>query len=142
MRSSDGLNIVSCPLLMAMLPMSFMKAAGLSAGLIVVYILFGGFWGASLVGLFKTLLICGSLGVAGIMSYQMSGGFMGLTQQRPIFCLAYPFSGRSRQRISIHLFSGEWFCLNPNLHAGNSSGKDMPSSKKGVFVSLILAGPI
>ncbi|ABO49867.1 Na+/solute symporter [Desulforamulus reducens MI-1] len=125
----------AAPLLMAMLPISFMEAAGLSAGLIVVYILFGGFWGASLVGLFKTLLICGSLGVAGIMSYQMSGGFMGLTQQLPIFAWLTPFpAGVGKELASIFSVVIGFISTQTYMQA-IFAGKDVPSSRKGVLLA-------
>lgn len=50
-------------------------ATVVSVVLMIVYVAFGGLWGAGLVGVAKTALICVGVGACGIMTLCMDGGF-------------------------------------------------------------------
>lgn len=57
---------------------SFVWSALLSMALMIVYVVFGGLWGAGLGGIVKTVLIYASAAVAGITVWHWSGGYAGL----------------------------------------------------------------
>ncbi len=77
-------NLLSAvPLIMALLHLSSMQAAGLVLIFTLLYVFLGGVWGTGLVGVFKTVLIIASLGTAGVIAWQGVGGASGLTGSLP-----------------------------------------------------------
>jgi len=58
-------------------------AAALTFTLMIVYVLFGGLWGAGLVGIAKTVLLYLSVGICGIMAVSLQGGISAFTAALP-----------------------------------------------------------
>jgi len=51
--------------------------------LMIAYVLFGGLWGAGLVGIAKTLLLSLAVGACGLMALNLQGGWSGFTSVLP-----------------------------------------------------------
>ena len=51
-------------------------ATVLTVILMLAYVMFGGVWGAGMVGMAKTGLLCASIGLCGILAYTMNGGLL------------------------------------------------------------------
>jgi len=66
------------PLLRSMIPISNVMAAGVAVLLILLFVLFGGYFATSLGGLLKIFLILGSLLISGIIALTAFGGFGGM----------------------------------------------------------------
>ena len=75
--------LAAIPLLVIMFGLDAAGAAALAVGLIVLYVITGGFWAASLVGLIKLVLIYTSMLVAGIMGLSFLGGVAGMSAALP-----------------------------------------------------------
>jgi len=68
----------SLALLHSWMPLDWRYAAAGAAVLMGVYVLFGGLWGAGLMGVSKVILTLISLLAAGVLSYTLMGGFPGM----------------------------------------------------------------
>lgn len=110
--------------------------------LIISYIFFGGFFGSSLVGSIKTILLYTTLTYAGIFVVNRFGGFNGYVQSFP----RDPWFNL----FSDGLFNG--LAMGFSLVVGVSStqtylqaifsGKNASESRKGAFLSALLIPPI
>ncbi|GHV53587.1 sodium:solute symporter [Deltaproteobacteria bacterium] len=58
-------------------------ATGLTVVLMIFYVFFGGIWGTGLVGVAKTLLLCITVGICGIMAFYWQGGWSAFTVVLP-----------------------------------------------------------
>jgi len=70
-------GLAAIPLLTSLFPVSAQLAAVLFTLALLTCVIFGGFWGASLVGLIKLVLIYAVLFIAGLTGYHLLGGFQG-----------------------------------------------------------------
>lgn len=75
--------LAAIPLLTLLLPLTSLQAGAVALALIICYVIFGGFWGTSLVGLLKTALLCLSLFAAGMAGFGLIGGWPGLRAAFP-----------------------------------------------------------
>lgn len=130
--------LAAIPLLMVLLPLSLWEAASLAIAFIILYIYFGGFWGASLVGLFKTVLIYASLGVAGVFSLQLAGGFAGLQESLPVFPYFSPFPGGMGKELASVFSVVVGFISTQTYMQAVFAGKDVRSSRNGVYLAGLL----
>jgi len=131
--------LASIPLITSIFPLEPYIAAVTVMILIVSYVIFGGAWGTSLVGLTKTILLYTSLFVAGCISLKLFGGINGLLDSftpQPWFNL-FPHG------ISQELASG--FSVIVGFTSTQSylqvifSGRDVKASRKGaVLAGLII----
>lgn len=64
-------------------PMSTVWAVALTAVLMVVYVFFGGAWGAGMVGIVKTILLYAVTLICGITAVSLAGGFSAFTETLP-----------------------------------------------------------
>ncbi len=55
----------------------------LTVTLMIAYVLFGGVWGAGIVGMAKTALLFAALGISGILAFYWQGGLSGFTAALP-----------------------------------------------------------
>ncbi len=134
--AAQGLSAV--PVLTSLFPVSPQLAAVFFTLALLIFIMFGGFWGASLIGLIKLFLIYAVLFAAGLTSYHLLGGYQGARQSFP---------------------AGSWFSLFPQgvgkeLASGFSviigfistqtylqpvfSAKNTRSARLGVFLAGLL----
>ena len=51
--------------------------------LMLVYVVFGGVWGSGYVGIAKTILLYGSVGICGIIALKLGGGFLAFREALP-----------------------------------------------------------
>ncbi|NLI11450.1 MAG: sodium:solute symporter family protein [Peptococcaceae bacterium] len=79
--AAQGLSAV--PVLTSLFPVSPQLAAVFFTLALLIFIMFGGVWGASLIGLIKLFLIYAVLFIAGLTSYHLLGGFQGARQSFP-----------------------------------------------------------
>lgn len=77
--------LAAMPLVTSLLGFHSVQAATLIFILVVVYVLFGGVWGAGLVGIFKTVLIYITLLSVGYLSFTNMGGVSGFVQAFPSY---------------------------------------------------------
>lgn len=70
--------LAAIPLLTSVLPLTPLQSGAVILLLMIGYVIFGGFWGTSLVGFLKTFLICASLFAAGVTGWGLIGGWPGL----------------------------------------------------------------
>ncbi|NLC51520.1 MAG: hypothetical protein GX764_04350 [Firmicutes bacterium] len=59
--------------------------AALAVSMTACFIFFGGFWGAGMSGLYKTILLYGALVIGGILAFLWAGGWSGLRNSFPQF---------------------------------------------------------
>ncbi|SHE74273.1 sodium:solute symporter family protein [Desulforamulus putei] len=130
--------LAAIPLLMVMLPVTSLEAALLATAFMVLYIFFGGFWGTSLVGLFKTVLIYASLGVAGVFSLKLAGGFTGLQENLPVFPYFSPFPGGMSKELASVFSVVVGFISTQTYMQAVFAGKDVRSSRNGVYLAGLL----
>ena len=67
-------------LLITIFPVSHLAAAVISIGLMAVYVIFGGMWGAGLGGVAKLILLYVSAILGGVLVFALAGGFSGLME--------------------------------------------------------------
>lgn len=75
--------LAAVSLLTSLFSIADTMAAFIAVVLIIIYVSFGGVWGASLVGLAKTVLLFGSLLVSGFVALSKTGGWPGLRAAFP-----------------------------------------------------------
>ncbi|MFX4262694.1 sodium:solute symporter family protein [Pelotomaculum propionicicum] len=76
-------GLAAVPILTSIFPVSSQVAAVVFTLALITYIMFGGLWGASLVGFIKLILIYAALFIAGYIVYNMSGGVSGFRYSFP-----------------------------------------------------------
>ncbi|CCO07460.1 sodium:solute symporter family protein [Desulforamulus hydrothermalis] len=130
--------LAAIPLLMVILPVTSGEAALLATALMVLYIFFGGFWGTSLVGLFKTVLIYASLGVAGIFSLKMAGGITGLQNHLSDFPYFTFFPGGLSKELAAVFSVVVGFISTQTYMQVVFAAKDVRSARNGVLLSGLL----
>lgn len=117
-------------------------AALIAAGLIIAYVIFGGVWGAGLVGTAKTLLLYLSLLVIGTLAYGMVGGVTGLRASFPPF----PWLSLFGRGLTKDLAGG--FSLLVGVISTQTylqaifSGRDVRASRTGAVISGLLIPPM
>lgn len=130
--------LAGIPLLMSILPVSVMQAALIALGFIMIYVIFGGFWGTSLVGALKTILLYVALGGAGLYCLQFSGGFSGLVQGLP----TTPYFNLFPTGISKE--SAQFFSVVVGLISTQTymqvvfAGRDVRASRNGMVLAGLL----
>lgn len=136
-----GQLLSSVALLSASLGASSSVAILVAVALMTSHVLFGGAWGAGLVGMVKSVLIYVSLAVAGVIAYRLSGGLRGLKAvlaPYPWFSLFGRGVGRDAAAglsVVIGLLSTQTY-----LQA-MFAGKDVATCRKAAFISAMLIPP-
>ncbi|HCF70083.1 MAG TPA: sodium:solute symporter [Syntrophomonas sp.] len=131
-------GLASIPLLTSLFPVSAQLAAVFFTMALITYIIFGGFWGASLVGLIKLVLIYAVLFVAGLTGYQLLGGFQGANYAFPegTWLSLFP-QGKGKELASIFSvvvgFISTQTYLQPVFAAKNNR-----SARLGVYLAGLL----
>lgn len=106
--------------------------------LVISYVIFGGVWGAGLVGLLKTFLICFSLFIAGILAYNLGGGLSGFREIYP----PYPWFSLFGRGYAVDLAAA--FSLLVGVLSTQTylqavfSGKNTKSSQQGAIISGLI----
>jgi len=134
--------LAAIALLTTIFRVSPFTAAIIAAALIIAYVIFGGVWGAGLVGTAKTLLLYFSLLVIGILAYGMVGGMSGLRASLP----AFPWFSLFGRGVTKDLAGG--FSLLVGVISTQTylqamfSGRDVAASRTGAVISGLLIPPM
>lgn len=130
--------LAAIPLLAIIFGLDPFRAAVAAVGLIVLYVIAGGFWAASMVGLIKLILIYLSMLVAGIMSLYFLGGLDGMREALPLkpYLTLFP-RGIGKELASVFSviigFSSTQTYLQP-LFAASS----VKSARRGLFLGATM----
>jgi SSS family solute:Na+ symporter len=133
--------LAAVALLTSMLSMSDWLAAVLAVLLIIAYVVFGGVWGASLVGLTKLIFLYGILAVTGPLAYSLVGGWQGLHGALP----SYPWFSLFGRGLQVDLAAG--FSLLVGVLSTQTyvqaifSGRDAAAARKGALLAAFLIPP-
>lgn len=131
-------GLAAIPILTSLFPVSPQLAAVIFTLALITYIMFGGFWGASLVGLIKLILIYAILFIAGLIGYQQLEGFHGARQAFP----AGTWFSLFPQGVGKELASGfsvvVGFISTQTYLQPVFAAKDTRSARRGLFLAGIL----
>jgi len=141
------LNIVAQVLSAVALITSMFKMLPFSAAVIAIlimatYVIFGGVWGAGIVGVAKLLLLYLAMLVGGIISYKGLGGLSGIFSTFP----ANPYFNLFGRGFWVDFAAG--FSLVIGVISTQTyfqavvSGKSVKEAKKGALISAIIIPPI
>ena len=130
--------LAAIPLMMSLLPVGTLEAALLTVLLIITYIFLGGIWGSSLVGIFKTLLIYISMGVAGVYCLRLAGGLTGLQQGLPSFPWFSLFPSGISKELAACFSVVVGFISTQTYMQAVFAGKDSRAARKGILLSAVL----
>jgi len=141
------LNIVAqilaaMALLTSMFNIPPLLAAFLAVFLVISYVIFGGVWGAGLVGVLKTFLIYFSMVIVGILAYRLGGGISGFANSFAPF----PWFSLFGRGVGKDLAAG--FSLLVGVLSTQTylqamfSGKTVQSSRNGALISGLIIPPI
>ncbi|NPV73481.1 MAG: sodium:solute symporter family protein [Pelotomaculum sp.] len=138
--TSQGLAAVA--LLASMFNISPYPAVVACAVLVLSYVVFGGVWGAGLVGVAKVVLVYLAAVVSGALAYKMAGGWSGLTAVLP----PYPWFSFFGRGVGVDLAAG--FSLVVGVASTQTyiqsifSARNLAEARKGVLLSGILIPPL
>ncbi len=122
--------------------LNFYMASFVVVTLVVIYVVFSGAMGAGLMGLIATAFVCLAMFVSGLYGYSLAGGTSGLSAFFP----SYPwFSlfGRGLNTDLASAFSLIIGVLSSQIYfQGVFCSRDLPSAKKGLLLSAVLAPAI
>ena len=115
-------GLAAIPILSSLFPVSAQLAAVLFTLALLTCVIFGGFWGASLVGLIKVVLIYGILFIAAT-GYLWAGFKAHWAFPEGTWLSLFP---GQRKGTGLGLFRGGGFHLNPDLSSTGIRGKKQP----------------
>ncbi|GBF32383.1 Na+/solute symporter [Desulfocucumis palustris] len=130
--------VAAAPMLTAILPVSTKFALLIFAALTIFYVLGGGIWGSSLVGLLKLLLLSATLLAAAVAGWTLTGGGASLTGYFGL----YPWFSLFPRGFSLDLAGGlsavigfisTQACIQPVF-----AGRDVKSARAGALAAAIL----
>jgi len=131
-------SLAAIPLLTNLFPLSPQWAAVIFTIVLITYVVFGGFWGASLVGILKLVLIYGTLCTAGLLAFKLLGGVPGARLALP----AVPWFSMFPRGLGKELASGfsvvVGFISTQTYLQPVFAGKDARSARRGVFLAGLL----
>lgn len=131
--------LAAVSLLTSLFSIADTMAALIAVVLIIIYVSFGGVWGASLVGLAKTVLLFGSLLVSGFVALSKTGGWPGLRAAFP----GYPWFSLFGRGLASDLAAA--FSVIVGVVSTQSyvqaivSGRDEKSARNGALIAAVLA---
>lgn len=119
------------------------QAAALGAiFLIIAYVIFGGVWGAGMVGILKTFLIYFTMMAVGVLAFQSGGGISGFRSALP----AFPWFSLFGRGVSTDLAAG--FSLLVGIISTQTylqavfSGRTGAVSRRGAVISGLTMIPV
>jgi SSS family solute:Na+ symporter len=137
---AQGLSGVA--LLSSMFGMSSLTAAGICVLLVLGFVIFGGVWGAGLVGVFKSSLLYLAVVGSGALAYWLAGGQAGLTALFPSFPW-FSFFGRSfNQDLALGLSMLMGVLSSQYYIQAVYAGKSLADARRGALISAVLIPPV
>ncbi len=110
--------------------------------LIVSYIIFGGFWGTSIVGILKTFLLYFTLIFSGVLVLREVGGMYGIITALPEEPWFNLFSGGKWEGIAQGFSMVVGISATQTYLQAMFAGKNEKVSRNGAFISAFLIPPI
>ncbi|WP_407314561.1 sodium:solute symporter [Desulfosporosinus sp. SB140] len=133
---AQGLTIVA--LLGSLFGMSPIPALLVGIVFVLIYVFYGGVWGAGLIGVLKIVLVFLAVVISGAMAYHMVGGLSGLTAKFPPFPW-FSLFGRGFKVDFGNLFSLVVGVITTQTYVqAILSGKTVKESRNGALISGIL----
>ncbi|MGI6128995.1 MAG: sodium:solute symporter family protein [bacterium] len=133
--------LAAVALLTSMLTMPPWVAATLAGGLMAAYVVFGGVWGAGLVGFTKLVLLYGSLIITGLLAYRLTGGWEALQTTFPSFPW-FSLLGRGATTDLAACFSLVVGVLSTQTYIqAIFSGRSAKAAQQGALLSAVLIPP-
>lgn len=137
-----GQVLSSVAILTSMFSIEEMPAVIITIGLIISYIVFGGFWGTSIVGILKTLLLYITLIISGALVLDKLNGIKGFTSSLPTEPWFNLFSGGVLEGLAQGFSLVVGICATQTYLQAMFAGKDEKTSRRGAFLSALLIPPI
>lgn len=134
--------MAAVPLFSAIFGFDMVKSAIAGTAMIVLYVIFGGFWSASLVGLLKLVLIYFSMVIAGLLVLYFFGGFTGFYSALPTepYFSIFP-GGMTRELASVFSvlvgFASTQTYLQPLFAAVNIRAARLGAVAAGLLIPVI-----
>jgi len=136
-------QIIACTALFtAVFGMSMTKTAVFVVGLLVAYVVFGGFWGSTMVGAVKTILLYGTSIICGLILIFKFNGIREITSvlpQEPWFNL---FSGGVSSDIASGISTIVGVLSTQTYFQAIMAGKNAKTSRRGAFLVAFLVFPV
>lgn len=110
--------------------------------LIISYIIFGGFWGTSIIGILKTFLLYITLIFSATIAMNKLNGFVGLTTALPREPWFNLFSGGVLEGLAQGFSLVVGIAATQTYLQAMFAGKNERASQKGAFLSALLIPPI
>ena len=136
-------QIIACTALFTTLfGMSASKTSIIVVCLLVVYVVFGGFWGSTMVGAVKTILLYGTSIICGLLLIFKFNGINDITSflpQEPWFNL---FSGGLSSDLASGISTIVGVLSTQTYFQAVMAGKDSKTSRKSAFLVAFLVFPI
>ena len=136
-------QIIACTALFtAVFGMSASKTAVIVVVLLVVYVVFGGFWGSTMVGAIKTILLYGTSIICGLILIFKFKGIREITfalPQEPWFNL---FSGGVSSDLASGISTIVGVLSTQTYFQAIMAGKDSKTSRRGAFLVAFLVFPV
>ncbi|MBW9157770.1 MULTISPECIES: sodium:solute symporter [Clostridium] len=136
-------QIIACTALFTVIfGMSITKTAVIVVCLLVVYVVFGGFWGSTMVGAVKTILLYGTSIICGILLIFKFNGIRDITSvlpQEPWFNL---FSGGVSSDLASGISTIVGVLSTQTYFQSIMAGKNSKTSRRGAFLVAFLVLPV
>jgi len=131
--------MAAVPLLVSIRPMPETWAAALTMVLVFAYVVGGGFWGASLVGFLKTLILYGTVLAAGWSALVLAGGLEGLRSAFPPGTTWFAFFPKGIGAHGAEIFSVVvGFVSSQNYLQAIFAGRNVRASRLGALLAALL----
>ncbi|WP_432401996.1 sodium:solute symporter family protein [Wukongibacter sp. M2B1] len=137
-----GQVLSSVAILTSMFSVEERVAVIITIGLIISYIIFGGFWGTSIVGILKTLLLYMTLIISGAIVLDKLDGISGLKSSLPPKPWFDMFSGGLWEGLAQGFSLVVGICATQTYLQAMFAGKNEKTSRRGAFISALLIPPI
>ncbi|HOV80931.1 MAG TPA: sodium:solute symporter family protein [Bacillota bacterium] len=128
-------SLAAVPILKSLFPLSGQLAAAVFTLVMITYVLSGGFWGAGLVGVLKTVLIYATLFVGGFLSFKLLGGWQGAGESFPAAPWLSMFPGGLYKELASGFSVILGFISTQTYLQPVFACKDVRSARKGLFLA-------
>ena len=136
-------QIIACTALFTVVfGMSITKTAVIVVCMLVAYVVFGGFWGSTMVGAVKTILLYGTSIICGILLIFKFNGIRDITTvlpQEPWFNL---FSGGVSSDLASGISTIVGVLSTQTYFQAIMAGKNSKTSRRGAFLVAFLVFPV
>lgn len=129
--------LAAIPLLRSVIPISPIAAGILITLFLIIYIIFGGFLGASIIGFCKVVLLYTGLFVAALVAFKFTGGYVGYKQYfdfHPWFNLFPNVSNDIAKGVSVII----GFMSTQTYLQAVFAAKNVSAARRGLITSALL----